>query len=409
MIDQRGKLVVGLSPSSKFLEGLRQAWGILPGESKHRRTECMIDPRLVKMAEVLVDYSLELGTGDKFVISSTDLATPLIKEIYRLALLRGAHPEVQVQLEGLSKIYFSNASDEQLQYASPLKEKITLEYDAFLALAADHNPKALTNVDPSRMALRQRAMAPLNQRFYERAAQGEMRWCVALFPTQSSAQEALMSLDEYAEFVMEACLLNTPNPVEAWREVHERQQRYVEFLNGIDLVEIKAKDTDLRLRLKGRTWENCDGKVNFPDGEVFTAPIEDSVEGEIRFSFPGIYAGKEVEDIRLTFQQGKVVKATAAKGEELLHSLLETDAGARRVGEFAIGTNFGITKFTRNMLFDEKIGGTIHLALGSTYPETGGKNESGIHWDMLCDMRDGGEIYADGQLIYRNGRMLIDE
>ena len=191
--------------------------------------------------------------------------------------------------------------------------------------------------------------------------------------------------------------------------VHDRQQRYVEFLNGVDLIEVKAKDTDLRLRLEGRTWENCDGKMNFPDGEVFTAPIEDSVEGVIRFSFPGIYSGKEVEDIRLTFREGKVVEATAAKGEELLHSLLETDEGARRVGEFAIGTNFGITKFTRNMLFDEKIGGTIHLALGSTYYETGGKNESGIHWDMLCDMRDGGEIYADGKLIYRNGKMLIDK
>jgi len=369
----------------------------------------MIDPRLAKMAEVLVDYSLELKPGDKFLIESTDLATPLIKEIYRLALLRGAHPEVQLQPEGLSKIYYSTASDEQLQYISPLREKVIREYDAFLALKADHNTKALTNVDSSKMALRQRAAAPLNQCFMERAAQGEMRWCVALYPTQGLAQEAAMSLDEYADFVMEACLLNTPCPVAAWQDVHDKQQRYAEFLNGIDLIEVKAKDTDLRLSVKGRTWENCDGKMNFPDGEVFTAPIEDSVEGVIRFSFPGIYSGKEVEDIRLTFKEGKVVEATAAKGEELLHSLLETDEGARRVGEFAIGTNFGITKFTRNMLFDEKIGGTIHLALGSTYYETGGKNESGIHWDMLCDMRDGGEIYADGKLIYRNGKMLIDK
>ena len=369
----------------------------------------MIDPRFTKMAEVLVDYSLEIKAGDKFLIESTDLATPLIKAIYRTALVRGAHPEVQLQPEGLAGIYYDHASEEQLRYISPLREKVILEYDAFLALKADHNTKALTNADSSKIALRQRASAPLNQRFMERAAQGEMRWCVALYPTQSLAQEAAMSLDEYAEFVMEACLLNTPDPVAAWQAVHDRQQRYTEFLNGVDVIEVKAKDTDLRLRVKGRTWENCDGKMNFPDGEVFTAPIEDSVEGVIRFSFPGIYSGKEVEDIRLTFEQGKVVKATAAKGEELLHSLLETDAGARRVGEFAIGTNFGITEFTRNMLFDEKIGGTIHLALGSTYFETGGKNESGIHWDMLCDMRDGGEIYADGKLIYRNGHMLVEE
>ncbi|NLJ25759.1 MAG: aminopeptidase [Firmicutes bacterium] len=369
----------------------------------------MIDPRLVKMAEVLIDYSLELKPGDKFLIESTDLATPLIKEVYRTALLRGAHPEVQQQVEGLSRILYTTASDEQLRYVSPLREKVILEYDAFLSIQADYNTKDLTNVDANKMALRRQAMAPLNQRFMERAAQGEMRWCVALYPTQGLAQEAAMSLDEYADFVMEACLLNTPCPVAAWQDVHDKQQRYAEFLNGIDLIEVKAKDTDLRLSVKGRTWENCDGKMNFPDGEVFTAPIEDSVEGVIRFSFPGIYSGKEVEDIRLTFKEGKVVEATAAKGEELLHSLLETDEGARRVGEFAIGTNFGITKFTRNMLFDEKIGGTIHLALGSTYYETGGKNESGIHWDMLCDMRDGGEIYADGKLIYRNGKMLIDK
>ena len=368
----------------------------------------MIDQRLTKMAEVLVDYSLELKAGDKFLIDTTDLATPLVKEIYRLALLKGAHPEVQLQPEGLSHIYFTHASDEQLQYVSPLREMAFGNYDAFLSIMANYNTKALTNVESSKMALRQRAMAPLNQRFMERAAKGEMRWCVALYPTHALAQEASMSLHEYAEFVMEACLLNNDDPVAAWQEVHDKQQRYVEFLNGIDFVEIKAKDTDLSLSVRGRTWENCDGKMNFPDGEVFTAPVEDSIEGVIRFSFPGIYAGKEVEDIRLTFEKGKVVKATAAKGEELLHSLLDTDEGSRRVGEFAIGTNFGITKFTRNMLFDEKIGGTIHLALGSTYFETGGKNESGIHWDMLCDMRDGGEIYADGKLVYRNGHMLLD-
>ena len=369
----------------------------------------MIDSRLTKMAEVLVDYSLELKPEDKFLINTTDLATPLVKEVYRIALLRGAYPEIQIQPEGLSRIYYATASNEQLQYVSPLREMALGSFQAFLSIIADHNTKSLTNVDSGKIALRQRSMAPLNQLFMERAAKGEMRWCVALYPTLGLAQEASMSLDEYAEFVMEGCLLNSSDPKAQWQEVHDQQERYVELLNGVDVIEVKAKDTDLRLRLKGRTWENCDGRMNFPDGEIFTAPIEDSVEGVIRFSFPGIYSGKEVEDIRLTFEKGKVVKATASRGEELLHSLLDTDAGARRVGEFAIGTNFGITKFTRNMLFDEKIGGTIHLALGSTYPETGGKNQSGIHWDMLCDMRDGGEIYADGQLIYKDGQMLVGD
>lgn len=368
----------------------------------------MVDPRIAKMADVLVNYSLGLKAGDLFLIQSTDLAANLIKEVYRAALKVGAHPEVRIQLEGLDKLFLSMASDEQLQHISPAMELVYEKYDAFLGIKADQNTKALTSVDSRRIAMRQRATARLSKLFMERSAKGEMRWCACLFPTHALAQEACMALDEYYEFVMEACLLNEPDPVAAWQALHDRQEKYVHFLNQVDEIVVKAPDTDLRLRVGGRKWENCDGKMNLPDGEVFTAPWEDSVEGTIRFSFPGIYVGKEIEDIRLTFEKGKVVKASASKGAELLHSLLETDEGARRVGEFAIATNPGITKFTKNMLFDEKMGGTIHLALGNAYPETGGKNTSGIHWDMLCDMRDGGEIYADGKLIYRNGEMLVD-
>ena len=215
-----------------------------------------------------------------------------------------------------------------------------------------------------------------------------------------------MSLAEYAEFVFGAGLMNEDDPVAHWREIDAQQDKICQFLNTRSQLRIVSKDTDISMSIAGRKWINCSGHENFPDGEVFTGPVEDSVNGHIRFSFPGIYAGKEIEDIRLEFKDGKVVKATAAKGEELLQALLDTDAGARYVGEVAVGTNFGIQKFTRNMLFDEKIGGTVHLAIGASYPESGGKNESGIHWDMLCDMREGGEIYADGQLIYKSGKFL---
>ena len=215
-----------------------------------------------------------------------------------------------------------------------------------------------------------------------------------------------MSLAEYAEFVFGAGLLYHGDPVAEWRKIDAQQEKICDFLNRQSNLHILSRDTDITMSIAGRKWINCSGHENFPDGEVFTGPVEDSVTGYIRFSFPGIFAGQEIEDIRLEFEKGKVVKATAAKGQELLHALLETDTGARYVGEVAVGTNFGIQKFTRNMLFDEKIGGTVHLALGAAYPESGGKNVSGIHWDMLCDMREGGEIYTDDQLIYRNGKFL---
>jgi aminopeptidase len=216
-----------------------------------------------------------------------------------------------------------------------------------------------------------------------------------------------MSLAEYTDFVFGAGLLDHDDPVAEWRRIDAQQEKICDILNTKSDLRIVSTDTDISMSIAGRKWINCSGHENFPDGEVFTGPVEDTVNGHIRFSFPGIYAGKEIEDIRLEFKDGKVVKATAAKGEELLQALLETDEGARFVGELAVGTNFGIQNFTQNMLFDEKIGGTVHLAIGASYPESGGKNKSGIHWDMLCDMREGGEIYADGELIYRNGNFSI--
>lgn len=367
----------------------------------------MQDPRLEKLAKLLIHYSLGIKKGQTLIVQSKLLAEPLLDAVYKEAILAGAHVTNLLGLPNAPEIFYKNASPEQLEYVSPLQEFITENADAMLHILADYNTKALSGVDPKRISLNRRAGAKISTRFMARAAAGELKWTLTGYPTNAAAQDANMSLAEYADFVFGAGLLDDEDPVASWRQIDAQQEKICRYLDERKELRIVSRDTDLSLSIAGRKWVNCSGHENFPDGEVFTGPVEDSIQGCIRFSFPGIYAGQEIEDIRLEFQKGKVVKATAAKGEDLLQALLETDDGARYVGEVAVGTNYGIQKFTRNMLFDEKIGGTVHLALGASYPESGGRNESGIHWDMLCDMRENGEIYADGQLIYQRGKFLI--
>lgn len=367
----------------------------------------MADPRVERMAETLIHYSLEIKKGDLLLIRGSDLVAPLIKETYRKAIQAGAHVDVMVSLPGLAEAFLKEADDDQLNFVSPLNEVMVEKYDAMLAIRGEYNTRSLSGVDPKRQAARAKATAPVNQRFMERAAQGELRWCGTEYPTHAAAQDANMSLDEYQDFVFRACRVDEEDPVAAWREVHEEQERIIKAIEGIDQLRIVGEETDLTLRVGGRKWINADGEKNFPDGEIFTGPVEDSAEGHIRFSFPGIYAGKEIEDIRLTFEKGKVTNATASRGEDLVKALLASDEGASYLGEIGIGTNYRIDRFTQNILFDEKIGGTIHLALGAGYPETGSKNQSGIHWDMLADLREGGEIYGDGKLIYQDGKFVI--
>ncbi|WP_324669306.1 aminopeptidase [Geochorda subterranea] len=367
----------------------------------------MADPRITRMAQVLVRYSVAVKPGEPVLIHCTDLAAPLVREIYREALRAGGHPEVNAGVPGLAEIFYKEASEAQLTYVSPLRELAVERYPVHIHIGAPHNVKELAGVDSRKQAMRSRALADLETRFMEKAALGEIRWVYAEYPTQALAQEAGMSLAEYEEFLFSACRLDEPDPAAAWQQVAAEQERICRALEQVDVLRIVAPDTDLTLRVGGRKWVSADGHYNFPDGEVFTGPVEDSANGHIRFSFPGIYAGKEIEDIRLTFRDGRVVEASARRGEDLLHALLDSDDGARYLGELGIGTNFQIQRFTRNMLFDEKIGGTIHLAIGAGYPETGSRNKSGVHWDMLCDMRDGGEIWADGRLIYQAGRFVL--
>lgn len=365
------------------------------------------DPRIQRLAETLIHYSLKIKEGDLVLIQGSDLAAPLIREAYRESLRAGAHPDVMISIPGLREIYMNEASEKQLGHISPIGRLVNERYDAVLSIGGGYNTRSMGNVDPKRQAARSKATAEINKLFMERAAKGELRWCLTQYPTHSDAQEAGISLEDYAEFVFRACRVTEDDPVAAWQRVREEQERLIAAISAVDTLRIVGEGTDLTLRVGGRKWISADGEHNFPDGEIFTGPMEDSAQGHIRFSFPAIYAGKEVEDIRLTFENGRVVEARAARGEELLKSLLAVDEGASRLGEIGIGTNFGIDRFTRNMLFDEKMGGTIHLAVGAGYPETGSSNISGIHWDMLCDLRKGGEIYGDGKLIYREGKFLI--
>jgi aminopeptidase len=261
-------------------------------------------------------------------------------------------------------------------------------------------------VDPQRIARFRKTYGPLFKLFTDRLASGAMRWCMTVYPTEAAAQEANMSLSDYREFVYGAGMLDEDDPVAFWKKEARQQGKLIDWLAGRKQAVLKGENVDLSLSIEGRTFIACAGSENFPDGEIYTSPVENSANGWIRFKYPAIFDGNEVEDIELWFEDGKVVREKAGKNQALLSSLLDTDAGSRFLGEWGIGTNYGITRFTKNMLFDEKIGGTIHLAVGIGFPEAGGSNESGLHWDMLCDMADS-EITVDGELFYKDGRTVV--
>ncbi len=363
----------------------------------------MLDPRVVKLAKVLVHYSLRIRPNDLFRIAGPALAGSLIRSVYREALALGAHPYIRATIDGIEELYYKGASDDQLRFISELDRSEVERTDATLGILGRWNTRELTNIDPKRVSQRREVTRVLQQRFLERAARGELRWCGTQYPTQAEAQDAEMSLAEYEDFVFAAGMLDRDDPVAAWEQVSREQDRIAEALGRRRALSVKGPDIDLQVSVAGRKWINAAGESNFPDGEVFTGPIEDSATGRVRFSFPAIYHGREVQDVELVFEQGRVVRARAAKGEDFLRAMLDIDPGARYLGEFAFGLNYNIRQFTRNILFDEKIGGTLHMALGVGYPETGSKNTSGLHWDMICDLRNGAEVSADSEVIYRDG------
>lgn len=365
-----------------------------------------MDPRIGKLAEVMVDYSLAIKKGDYFQIRGPQIALPLIKEVYRRALHKGAHPYVRITNEAIAEIFFKESAEEDLGYMHPLDIEEVKVMDAFLNIWCSENTKYMSNVDPARQAKAQAARQPYLEHFMRRVADGSLRWCGTLFPAQADAQEAEKSLEEFENFVYAAGYCDTDDPVSIWRKMSSEQDRLCKRLNQLSEIRVKSADTDLRMKVAGRKWINCDGKENFPDGEVFTTPLEDSTNGVITYSYPACYGGRQVENVRLTFKDGVVVEHSAGKNHEFLSKMLSMDEGAKRVGEFAIGTNYHIQTFSKNTLFDEKIGGTCHLAVGNAIYETGGTNKSGLHWDMVCELRNGGEIYGDGELIYKEGRFV---
>lgn len=366
-----------------------------------------MDPRVTKLARLLINYSLRLKKGELFLIRGEIVALPLIQAAYEEAIRVGAYPYTDIVLPDTVEAMFKMGSKEQLEYISPIKKLETDKIDAFLYCWGNQNLNYLAGVDPKRQAMTSKAKAPMMKKWFKRTADGSLKWVGTQFPTQADAQKAEMSLSDYEDFVYRAGNLHLADPVKHWKKVEKEQTRLVKILNRIDRLHIQSATTDLKLRVKGRTWISCHGTENFPDGEIFTSPHETSAEGFIQFTFPANYMGREVTGARLEFKKGKVVAESATRNFDFLQAMLNTDAGARKVGEIAIGTNYQIKRSTGNTLFDEKIGGSCHLAVGASIPESGGKNHSGIHWDMVCDLKKGGEIKADGKVIYRNGKFTI--
>ena len=363
----------------------------------------MRDPRVERLAKILVGYSTEVKEGETVSIDGESGAEPLLMAVYEEVLMAGGNPILNVSLDGQSASYYKHASDAQLDWVSPVSEWLLDNVDVRIAIGASANTRELSAVPPERQMRRQAATGELLGRAMERSAKGEFRWCYTLYPTNAYAAEAEMSLADYEDFYYGACLADDGDPLTAWKRASEETVRLAEWIEGHREVRVVAPGTDITLGIEGRKFIPCDGRHNMPDGEFFTGPVEDSVEGEVSFHLPATIGGREVAGVRLRFESGKVTDASAERGEEFLISMLDTDDGARRLGELGIGTNYGIERGTRSILLDEKIGGTVHLAVGASYPETGGENESAVHTDLVCDLRTGGRIEVDGELLQEDG------
>jgi len=376
------------------------------------------DSRLDKLAKVIVEYSTGIKPGQLVRITGDPVALPLLEAIYEACLKAGANAFLKCSPDTLAEMFYEHASDDQLKFVNPVALYEIENIDVSISLWAETNTKSLTRVDPKRQGKASAARKPIFKVFMERAAKAKgdpekLNWCGTLYPTLASAQDAEMSLRQYEDFVFSAGHLDKEDPVAIWREIEARQQKVVDYLQGKKALHFKTNNgTDLHVNVEGSTWINCAGHENFPDGEVFTGPNlkakDGGVNGIVRYSFPAVHNGREVHDIELTFEKGKVVKAKASKNEDFLKEMLAMDEGASNLGEIAIGTNYNITEYSKNTLFDEKIGGTFHAAVGAGYPESGNNNESGLHWDMVCDLRTGGTVSIDGEVFSRDGKFVFE-
>ena len=363
---------------------------------------------LEKYSHLLVNYCLAVKAGDKVYISSTPLAELLLTQVAKATIIAGGIPYFDIEVQGLSGLLLEYGNEQQLTTVNPFKKLAFETMDCFLNIRAPYPriDSGQDTIDPEKYKLQQQGQSVLNKLYFDRLGSGAMRRGLCQYPTQAGADDARMTLEEYEHFVYQSCYLYDADPMAKWLEVRAKQQAYVDRLNKADMVAYKGPNIDISFSVKGRTWINSDGRANMPSGEVFSAPIEDSVNGWAYFNYPTIYMNKDVVGIRLEVKDGQIVKWTAEQGQEVLDKVFSIE-GARYWGEVAVGTNTNIQRITRNILFDEKIGGSIHMAVGQAYKQCGGKNESSVHWDMITDMRDGGEIYADGELIYQNGAIVI--
>ena len=367
----------------------------------------MSDPRIKKLADLLVNYSVNVQPNEWVGIFGHMIAEPLVSEVLRAVLEAGGLPTVILDSDNIKEYSLKYASDEQISWIAPTTTSIYEDMDAFIVLRAFDNTRYMSGIDPKKQQLLAQSRQGLMKTYLTRAAEGDLKWTLTQYPCPAYAQDADMNLADYQDFIHSATYTDKDDPIKEWQRIHNEQQKVVDWLKGKKDVVVKSPNADLSLSVEGRTFINSDGKQNMPSGEVFTGPVEDSANGWVKFTYPAIEKGKEVTGIRLEFKDGKVVNATADKNEKFLLSELDTDEGSRYLGEFAIGTNYGIQKFTKSILYDEKIGGSFHLAVGTGFPETGSKNTSAIHWDMICDIREDSEIKVDGEILYANGEFKI--
>jgi len=367
-----------------------------------------------KFAKILVEHSTRIQPGDRVLIEGTTAAEPLIREVFIQVLERGGHPHPMVALPGMmpfsqDEMYVTYARDTQLDFVPTFYKLAYDQFESRIRIHSATNTRGTSNIDPDKVQRRNKALDIISGSQFRRGAEGVFKWVTTLYPTEAYAQDAGMSLMDYSDFVFRAVHAHEDDPVAYWKSLEAKQQSAVDFMKGKSQVALHGPNVDLTLSIKGRSFNNSFGLFNMPDGEIFTGPVEDSVNGWVKFTYPAIYGGVAVEGAELTFSKGRVETAKAGKNDNYLHKMIETDAGSSHLGEFAIGTNTDIDRFTGNILFDEKIGGTFHMALGAGYPETGSKNKSAIHWDMICDLRRDSEILVDGQLFYKNGQFVFDK
>lgn len=373
----------------------------------------MNDPRLDRLAQILVRYSTAVKPHNLVGLSGYPFspeALPLMHAVLREILRAGGYPIPYLQVpysEGFDHIFYQEANDDQLKFREPWSEHMIRSLDCDIAIMAPTNTRRLSKADSTRIALFASSRADLLTLYLKRAAEGALRWVISSTPTCAYAQDADMGLPDYEDFLFAATWADQDDPVSMWSSFSNEQSALVAKVSGKSSVVVQGPYVDVSFSILDRKFINCDGRFNMPDGEIFTGPVEDSANGWIESTFPAIYRGVDVGKVRLVLEDGKVVQADAEKNQAFLSSMLDSDEGARRLGEFGVGTNQRISTFSRNMLFDEKIAGTIHFALGAGYPEAGSINESGIHWDFLCDMREAGTITFDGKPVYEDGKFIL--